>query len=125
MADDSGQFTYYKRSRFSSKLPGDRLYTASHCWILQVTPGLWRVGLTKFATRMLGDFVEHGFTSKAGDRVTIGQTIGWIEGFKALTDIYCVVDGEFVGTNADVAQDITLVDSNPYDKGWLYEVRGT
>jgi len=125
MAEQPTQFMHYKRSRFSSRLPGDRLYTPSHCWIWEVSPGLWRVGFTKFATRMLGDFVEHAFEPKVGDKVAVGQTIGWVEGFKALTDIYCVVDGEFAGTNPDVAQDITLVDTHPYDKGWLYEVRGT
>ncbi len=68
--------------------------------------GLWRVGFTKFATRMLGDFVEHAFEPKVGDPVTVGQTIGWVEGFKALTDLYCVADGTFaeLRTRADLAE---------------------
>jgi glycine cleavage system H protein len=74
---------------------------------------------------MLGDFVEHGFEPKIGDRVTVGQTIGWVEGFKALTDLYCVADGEFAGGNPALEQDITLADSQPYGGGWLYAVRGT
>lgn len=125
MTDSPTQFVYYKRSRFSGRLPADRLYTPSHFWLLQVEPGLWRVGFTKFATRMLGDFVEHGFQAKPGDPVAIGQTIGWVEGFKALTDLYCVLDGTFVGANPAVDQDVTLTDTDPYGRGWLYAVRGT
>jgi glycine cleavage system H protein len=123
--DASTTSIYYKRSRFSSKLPADRLYTPSHFWLLQVEPGLWRVGFTKFATRMLGDFVEHKFEPKIGDPVAVGQTIGWVEGFKALTDLYCVVDGTFAGANPLLEQDVTLADSQPYGDGWLYAVRGT
>ena len=44
---------HYKRSRFSTRLPWDRLYTASHFWVFEAEPGRWRVGLTKFAARML------------------------------------------------------------------------
>ena len=55
--------------------------------------------------------------------MTVGQTIGWIEGFKAITDVYSVIRGEFAGSSAELAQDITLIDSNPY-LGWLYQARG-
>ena len=125
MAQDPAEHVYYKRSRFSSRLPADRLYTPSHFWIRQAEPGLWHVGFTKFATRMLGDFVEHGFEAKPGDRVSVGQAIGWVEGFKALTDLYCVADGEFVGPNPAIEADATLTDGDPYGAGWLYAVRGT
>jgi len=115
----------YKRSRFSTRLPVDRLYAPSHFWLAQIEPGVWRVGFTKFATRMLGDLVEHGFSVKPGDKVAVGQTIGWVEGFKALTDLYCVADGEFVGPNPALEADPTLTDTDPYGQGWLYRVRGT
>ena len=114
----------YRRSRFSTRLPTDRLYAPSHFWMAETEPGIWRIGFTKFATRMLGDFVEQGFEPKPGDRVEIGQTIGWVEGFKAITDLYCVMAGEFLGTNAALAEDITLADTDPYGKGWLYSIRG-
>jgi glycine cleavage system H protein len=124
MPESHSETVYYKRSRFSSRLPADRLYTPSHFWVRQVEAGVWRVGFTKFAIRMLGDLVEHGFQVKPGDQVTVGLAIGWVEGFKALTDLYCVVDGEFVGGNIALEQDVTLTDSDPYGAGWLYAVRG-
>jgi glycine cleavage system H protein len=125
MQDDRKETIYYKRSRFSSRLPAERLYTPSHFWLSQVEPGAWRVGFTKFATRMLGDLVEHGFQVRAGEHVTVGQAIGWVEGFKALTDLYCVAEGEFLGGNLALEQDVTLTDTDPYGEGWLYAVRGT
>ena len=127
--DDStkpGTALPYKRARFSTRLPGDRIYTASHCWVAASDqPGRWRVGFTKFATRMLGEMVEHGFEIKADDEVQIGQIIGWMEGFKAVTDLYSVIQGRFTGGNPDLARDIDLVRRDPYGRGWLYEADGT
>src|SRR4051794_19211096 len=80
----------YRRSRFSTELPTDRLYTPSHFWLAEVEAGLWQVGLTRFACRMLGELVEHGFEVKPGEAVEVGQTIGWVEAFKAVADLYCV-----------------------------------
>jgi glycine cleavage system H protein len=123
---------YYKRVRFATRLPRHYRYTASHCWLLEVTPGLWRCGFTKFALRMLGDLVELEFEmpGRAGGvsptslPVHVGQAIGWVEGFKARSDIYCVAAGQFAGGNLALDADLTLVDNDPYDQGWLYEVRG-
>ena len=114
----------YRRSRFSSRLPVPYRYTASHYWLRESEPGIWQVGFTKFATRMLGEMVEFEFKVERGARVEVGQVVGWTEGFKAMSDIYSAAYGEFLGPNPAVAENITLIDSKPYDEGWLYQVRG-
>lgn len=116
---------YYKRSRFATRLPADRLYTAAHFWLVEAEPGLWRVGLTKFAARMLGDVVDLGFEVAAGDEIALGETIGWLEGFKARTDLYSVLTGRFESGNPRLETDIDVVDRDRYGEGWLYSVRGT
>jgi glycine cleavage system H protein len=122
---DPTQVILYKRSRFQSRLPKGRFYTASHFWLMEQEPGLWRIGFTRFATRMLGEIVEHGFEVKPEQAVTVGLTIGWVEGFKALTDLYSVANGSFAGGNPLIEQDPTLIDKDPYGKGWLYLIRGS
>lgn len=124
MQDRSGETVYYKRSRFTSRLPADRLYAPSHFWLKESEPGVWRVGFTKFATRMLGELVEYNFAAAPGTAVKVGDAIGSVEGFKALADIYCVADGEFLGANPSLREDITLIDSDCYGEGWIYAVRG-
>lgn len=83
------------------------------------------MGLTHFATRMLGDFVECEFPIAEGEAVKIGQTIGWVEGFKAVADIFCVAEGDFAGFNTELNKKPELVDKDAYDRGWLFMVRGT
>ena len=114
----------YKRERFATRLPIDRIYTRSHYWLLEAEPAVWRIGFTKFATRMLGDIVEYKFEIEPGDRLEFGQKMGWIEGFKALSDLYSVAEGNFAGANPELGADITLLESDPYNRGWLYQVRG-
>ena len=53
-----------------------------------------------------------------------GQILGWVEGFKAISDVYSFSEGQFVGTNPALQQDIALINKKPYNEGWIYEVKG-
>jgi glycine cleavage system H protein len=113
----------FNREQFRTRLPGDRLYTASHYWLKPDEEG-WRVGLTKFATRMLGEMVEYDFEVKQGEPITCGQIVGWLEGFKATSDLYAVMDGAFLKGNGALEENIGYVHADPYNRGWLYAAEG-
>ncbi len=121
---DSTPTYFYKRSTFVTHLPVTFLYSPSHFWLAQVKPGIWRIGFTKFATRMLGEIVDHQWEKATGAGVCAGEIIGSIEGFKAISDIYCVGEGTFMGGNPGLAANIESVGKDPYGKGWLYEIAG-
>ena len=114
----------YNRSRFSTRLLEDRLYTAGHSWLEREDEEVWRVGFTKFAVRMLGEIVELGFETEPGATVETGQVIGWLEGFKAVTDMYSPLAGRFEGFNPAVDEQAALLSNDPYRRGWLFRVRG-
>ena len=114
----------YQRSRFSTRLPLDYRYTAAHSWLGGRPGGVWRVGFTKFATRMLGDLVEMDAEVAEGDSVAVGQIIGWVECLKAASDLFCVAEGHFVRKNPELDAHPEWLQKDPYGKGWLYEVRG-
>ena len=114
----------YKRSRFSTRLVEGRLYTAGHSWLDHERDDLWRVGFTKFAIRMLGEIVEFGFEQAPGSSVETGQIIGWLEGFKAVTDIFSPLSGRFEGSNPALDENLKLLTSQPHTTGWLFKVRG-
>jgi len=120
------EFARFKHARFSARFPVGFRYSKSHYWMAPVEneSGLWRVGFTKFATRMLGELVEAEWEKKAGDIVESGQQIGWVEGFKAASDVFCVMDGQFESGNPILDEDACIVRSSPYADGWLYSVRG-
>lgn len=114
----------YRRSRFSTRLPREYRYTPAHFWLAEQPDGIWRIGLTKFATRMLGDLVETGMEIEPGDPVSVGQVIGWVECLKAASDLYCVASGHYHRANQDLDQNPEALHKDPYGKGWLYEIKG-
>ncbi len=115
---------FYKRATFVTHLPVDHLYTHSHNWIGRFEDGQWRVGYTKFALRMLGELVDVRFDLKPEAPVQVGDIVGMIEGFKAISDIYGVGAGIFVTGNPALTSGLERVSANPYDEGWLYQIAG-
>ena len=116
---------FFKRSHFATHLPADALFSPSHYWLLREPDGAWRVGFSKFAVRMLGDLVDQGFDVPVGAAIKPGAILGWIEGFKAISDIYCVIDGTFCGSNPSLQGRLDLINDAPYTDGWLYRATGT
>jgi len=114
----------YKRATFVTQLPVTHLYAPSHCWLARTESGTWRVGFTKFALRMLGELVDVQFDRTAGAAVQPGDILGSIEGFKAVSDLFCVGRGTFVGGNPALRTDLEALARDPYAAGWLYEFTG-
>jgi len=119
-------FVRFKHARFSARFPDSYRYSRSHYWMAPVEgePGLWRVGFTKFATRMLGELVEAQFKPESGGPIAPGEAIGHVEGFKAASDVLCVMNGAFAGMNPALQVDACIVKSDPYEVGWLYAAHG-
>ena len=103
--------------------PENLKYTAEHEWVR--TPGeaegSVRIGITDFAQDALGDIVYVSLP-QVGDSVTAGDTCGELESTKSVSDIYAPVTGEVVATNAALDSTPELVNSDPYEAGWLFEV---
>ena len=59
---------------------------------------------------------------QVGDSVTAGDTCGELESTKSVSDIYAPVTGEVVATNGALDSTPELVNSDPYEAGWLFEV---
>lgn len=115
----------YKQARFSTRLPVNRFYSQAHYWLEAQPADELRIGMTKFATRMLGDFVEMQFSVPVGTMITVGQPIGTIEGFKAISEIYSVASGRFLGSNPRLDAEPMLLERSPYGDGWLYRIQGS
>lgn len=96
-------------------------YTAEHEWI-ETRGDVARVGVTAFATEALGDivFVE---LPEVGSKITGGESCGELESTKSVSDLYSPVSGEVTEVNEDVVSDPALVNSAPFEGGWLFKVR--
>jgi glycine cleavage system H protein len=101
--------------------PSDRSYTAEHEWALATPDGSVRVGITDHAQEQLGDIV---FVSlpEVGATVTAGEPCGELESTKSVSDLYAPVSGVVAARNEAVVTAPELINSDPYDKGWMFDV---
>ncbi|MCP4292113.1 MAG: glycine cleavage system protein GcvH [bacterium] len=104
-------------------VPNDRKYTKEHEWV-QIEDGVATIGVTDFAATELGDivFVE---MPEVGDEVNADETVGSIESVKAVEDLFVPVSGEVVEVNDAIDAAPELVNSEPFDGGWLFKVQLT
>lgn len=96
-------------------------FTSEHEW-LQIEGDVATVGITAHAAEQLGDLVfvelpEVGSTfAKNGEAATV-------ESVKAASDVYCPLDGEITEINQAIADDPSLVNSDPRGAGWFFKLK--
>jgi glycine cleavage system H protein len=104
-----------------SLIPETLLYTKDHEWIQLHQDGTATVGITDYAQESLGDitFVEFPL---AGESFNTGDTFGVVESVKAASDLYMPLDAEVLQVNDEVDAEPELLNSDPYQKGWLLKI---
>ena len=106
-----------------SDIPSDLRYTEEHEYLKAAgDDAVYVVGITDYAQGELGDvvFVE---LPEAGSSFNRMEVFGTIEAVKAVSDLYCPVDGTVVEVNAALDDDPALVNSDPYGAGWMIKLR--
>jgi glycine cleavage system H protein len=101
--------------------PADAKYTQTHEWH-RLSGDTVTLGITKFAVNELTD-VTYVQMKPAGTKVSAGQPVGEVESVKATSDIYSAVGGEIVEVNKALSDDPSLVNTDPYGKGWLVKLK--
>ena len=104
--------------------PEELKYTSEHEWVREPGEheGAVRIGITHYAQDALGDIVYVSLP-EVGATVTGGETCGELESTKSVSDLYSPVSGEVTEVNQDVVDDPSLVNSAPFEGGWLFKVR--
>ncbi|MBV9444402.1 MAG: glycine cleavage system protein GcvH [Streptosporangiaceae bacterium] len=101
-------------------VPAELRYTPEHEWV-SVDGDAATVGITDYAAQQLGDVVYVSLPA-LGSEVTAGEPCGEVESVKSVSDLYSPVDGEVIDVNADLEDDPSLVNSEPYST-WMFRVR--
>ena len=105
-----------------SEVPSELKYTSSHEWLRVEDDGLITVGISDHAQALLGDlvFVE---LPEAGTEFVAGDECCVVESVKAASDVYMPISGEIVEINENLVDEPEIINSSPYDSGWLFKVK--
>ena len=102
-------------------VPEDLHYTDEHEWIRQVGEGRVRLGITDYAQDQLGDVV-YVELPEVGREVAREDLVVEIESTKSVGEVYAPFAGTISAANEAVAGSPELVNTSPYEDGWLVEL---
>jgi glycine cleavage system H protein len=106
-----------------SEIPSDLLYSEEHEYLKPTDEeGVYLVGVTDYAQGELGDVVYVELPNR-GSSFSKMDVFGTIEAVKAVSDLYCPLQGEIVGVNEALEDDPSLVNSDPYGEGWMVRLK--
>ncbi len=104
-------------------LPEDVRYTDDHEWAKK-NGDVVRMGVSDYAQDQLGDivFVE---LPEVGSSFDKGDEFGTVESVKAVSELYMPMGGEVTAINEALADAPETVNSDPYDGGWMIEIKAS
>ena len=98
-------------------VPEDIIYSCEHIW-LRVDGNMATIGVTDYAQERLGDILSVEFI-ETDTYVERDETFGSIESIKEVIDLISPVSGTVVVVNEDILEDVSIINRDPYDTGWL------
>lgn len=104
-----------------SNTPSELKYTKSHEWV-RLEGDVATIGITDFAQSELGDVVYVDLPN-VGRILAAGDSFGSVESVKTVSDVYAPVGGEVVEVNEALGAQSELINSDPYDKGYMIKIR--
>ena len=102
------------------ELPSGLKYSREHEWV-RVEGNIAVIGITDFAQSELGDVV-YVELPEVGTEVEANNTFGVVESVKAVSDLFAPVSGGVVEANTTLEDQPELVNSEPYEDGWMIRV---
>ncbi len=108
-----------------SNIPAELKYTKEHEWVRDLaTAGTVSMGITDFAQGALGDIV-YVQLPKIGELISAGKVCGEVESTKSVSEIFAPVTGKVIAINDALSNSPELINSDPYNAGWLVEIEVT
>ncbi len=101
--------------------PDDRRYTPEGLWAL-VEGDAATVGISSYAQDAMGEIV-YIEPPALGDSIMRGEELGPIESVKAVVEPESPLSGEVVARNEEAYAHPNLLNTSPYDAGWMFRVR--
>jgi len=104
-------------------IPKDLRYTEDHEYVKATKdPNVVAVGITDYAQGELGDIVYLELPA-VGTKFKKHDVFGTIEAVKAVSELFSPLTGEVVEVNSRLEKEPQLVNSAPYEDGWMVKLK--
>jgi glycine cleavage system H protein len=102
------------------EIPDDCRYTRTDEWV-RVDGAIVRIGVTDYAQSELSDIVFVDLP-EIGRQVAAGESFGFVESVKAVSDLIAPVSGEIVELHEALAEHPEWINEEPYGRGWIVSI---
>ncbi|MBN2284528.1 MAG: glycine cleavage system protein GcvH [Deltaproteobacteria bacterium] len=103
-----------------SAFPDDLLYSREHTWV-RIDGNLATIGLTDYGQDKMGEIISIKLPPVDAS-VEQDEPFGVIESSKSVAELISPVTGEIISVNEELADDVGIINSDPYDTGWMIVV---
>lgn len=104
-------------------IPENLKYSNDHEW-LKVEGEFAFVGITDYAAEQLGDIVFVDVNT-VGETIEQNEVFGSVEAVKTVSDLLLPIAGEIVEFNEELDANPALINSDPYQEGWIIKIKPT
>lgn len=80
------------------------------------------LGLTNYGQSELGQIISVEL-SEVGDPVEKGEPFGELESVSTVSELIAPVSGTVLAVNAELENHPSIINEDPYNEGWLIEVK--
>ncbi len=95
-------------------------YSEDHLWVLEMGDTA-RIGLSDYAQEQLGEILSVAL-GEVGKFIEQGGAVGESESQKTVVELVSPLSGTIRAVNENVVEDPSLINVDPYGKGWLVEI---
>ena len=103
--------------------PATLKYSKEHEW-LKLEGDEAVIGISAFAQKELGDIIFVDIDT-LGENLEQNEIFGSVEAVKTVSDLYMPISGEIIAINEALKDKPELVNSKPYDDGWMIRIKIT
>jgi|TARA_A100000164_G_C21686269_1_gene666790 glycine cleavage system H protein len=104
-------------------IPLDLKYTKDHEWV-KIENDILVIGITDFAQGELGDIV-YVEVETLNENLNSEEVFGTVEAVKTVSDLFMPISGEIIEYNENLIENPELINSDPYNQGWIIKVKPT
>ena len=97
-------------------------YSKEHDWV-KIDGDFAYLGITDYAQDELGEIVYVDYVKEVGESINVGDDYASVESTKSTSEVFSLVTGEVAELNEAVEDDSEVINSSPYDEGWIIKIK--
>jgi glycine cleavage system H protein len=106
------------------RIPQGIFFSRHHTWTHLGVSGNAKVGLDDFIQHVIGK-VKLSPLKKPGEEIQKGELLTEIRQDGKHLRVYSPISGKITQTNGVLDEDPDVINRDPYDKGWIYQIKPT